>query len=364
MPPEEERPPKLSRRGLLRLAGTSLVINALGCSAPKPPEESVKADAPGRSSHDSPNPTAPLRDLKDKVAFITGGSSGIGLGLAKACKEEGMKVVISYLTEAHAQEAREHFADAPGRFLALKMDVTDRAEMERVADQIEAAFGNIHLFVNNAGVAIRDRVGEASYKDWDFALGVNLGGVVNGVHTFVPRIVAHGEPAQVVATASISGHFAGGYPDRLGGVVVTTKFAVVGLMESLRVELFDSKVGVSIVCPGAVQSRLGQSNRNRPQRLQNGQPQAPPETVKAILKKMESEGMDPVVCGRLILRGVKRNDLYIFTHPEYAPAVGERLDAIRLSFPLPRVDRDVRRSPIYGPEVARLKNDRGVSDSG
>lgn len=361
---QEESSSKLSRRQVLQLAGGSVMAGALGCSPGEGAGE-LSDSEPTSSSHDQPNPAAPLSELKDKVAFITGGSSGIGLGLARACKEEGMKVAISYMTEAHAEEARaKYFADDADRFLALKLDVTDRERMEEVADQIESHFGKIHLFVNNAGIALSSRVGEASYNDWDFALGVNLGGVVNGVHTFVPRLRAHGEPAQVVVTSSVSGHMAGGFPEASGGVYVTTKFAVVGLMEALREELLDTPIGVSIFCPGAVRSRIRRSNRNRPEHLWDRPPRQLSEEQRARLDEKESEGMDPLFCGRLALRGVKRNDLYIFTHPEFAPLVQERLEAIRLSFPTPPVgDKGNLRNRIYGAEVSRLQRDRAAGVS-
>ena len=356
----EEQSSKLSRRSLIQLAGGSLLAaSTLGCLHS---EAEQPVTQPDRFSHEQPNPQAPLRELKDKVAFITGGSSGVGLGIARACYEEGMKVVISYLTEAHAQEAKEeYFADAGERFLMFKLDVTDRQRMVEVADEIEAAFGHIHLLVNNAGVANLSQVGEASYNDWDFILGVNLGGVINGVHTFVPRMRAHGEPAQVVATSSIAGHMAGGYPNRGGGVYTTSKFAVVGLMESLRQELHETNIGVSVFCPGPVQSRIRRSDRNRPEHLRDRPAVELTEEERSRQKEMESQGMDPLESGRLVLRGVKRNDLYIFSHPEYADLVQERLEAIQLSFPTPPVDIERRRPLIYGPEVARLKQDHGIA---
>lgn len=344
---------KLSRRALLQLAGGSLLASSVGCS------EERRTPTTVRASHSVPNPEAPLSNLKGKVAFITGGSSGVGLGLARACMEEDMKVVISYMTQAHAEEAREeYFSDYKDSFMAVPLDVTDRVRMVEVADEIEARFGNLHLFINNAGVALGSRVGESSYNDWDFLMGVNLGGVINGVYTFVPRIRAHGEPAQVVVTSSVNGHMAGGHPDRRGGVYVTTKYAVTGLMEALREELFGTNIGVSIFCPGGVQSRIRESNRNRPEHLWDNPPEDKSEEEKARLKQLESQGMDPLECGRLALRGIKRNDLFIFTHPEYAPIVEERLEAVRLSFPTPYPPTERRRPLIYGPEVARLQNDR------
>jgi len=135
----------------------------------------------------------PLAEVNGKVAFITGGSSGIGLGMARAFSAAGMKVIITYRREQHRDEALKLLGPDNAGVHALKLDVTDRDGFARAADEAEKLFGKVHLLASNAGVGIRAGVAEATFKDWDWGLGVNLGGVINGVSTLLPRMRAHGE---------------------------------------------------------------------------------------------------------------------------------------------------------------------------
>src|SRR6185312_4302586 len=145
--------------------------------------------------------------MKGKVAFVTGGASGIGLGIAKKLVESGMKVVIADLRQDHIDETKAWFEDRQQarNVHFIRLDVTDRAAMAAAADETEQVFGKLHVVVNNAGVGIEGPLKDATYDDWDFGMGVNLGGVINGVQTFVPRIRAHGEGGHVVSTASLAG---------------------------------------------------------------------------------------------------------------------------------------------------------------
>jgi len=277
--------------------------------------------------------TAPLASLDGRTAFITGGSSGIGLGIARACRAAGMRVAFTFRRAAHRDVAWTELGSDPANVLALELDVTDRAAFARAADEAERAFGPAHLVVLNAGVGIRAGAAEATFQDWDWGLGVNLGGVVNGVATFVPRLRAHGAGAHIVATASSSGLVAGGKI----GVYVTSKFAVVGLMEALRDELDGSTVGVSVFCPGFVRSNLLESERMRPASLANEvtKPSTTPPTAEeeAMMRKFMAVAMDAAEAGRLLLDGVRRNDLYILTHQEFAQPTRERMEALLASFP-------------------------------
>ena len=142
-----------------------------------------------------------MRDVEGKVAFITGGGSGVGLGMAKVFRAAGMKVAIADIRDDHLEEAT---AELGGDVLAIRLDVTDREAFARAADETERALGNVHVLCNNAGINLFNDIAEATYQDWDWVLGVNLGGVVNGVVTFVPRIKAHGEGGHVVNTASMA----------------------------------------------------------------------------------------------------------------------------------------------------------------
>jgi NAD(P)-dependent dehydrogenase (short-subunit alcohol dehydrogenase family) len=282
----------------------------------------------------APAHAAPLAEVGGKVAFITGGSSGIGLGLARAFRAAGMKVAFTWRREDHRDQALEWLGRHDPDVLAVPLDVTDRAGWLAAADQVERAFGRVHLLACNAGVGIRAGAAEATFKDWDWGLGVNLGGVINGITVMLPRMRAHGEGAQLLATCSSSGVVAGGGI----GIYITSKFAVMGLMESLRDELAGANVGVSVFCPGFVKSNLIESEKMRPAALVNATPKpsttAPSADDEAMMRKFMAVAMDPVEAGRRVLEGVRRNDLYIFTHQEFEQATRERMEALLAAFPL------------------------------
>jgi NAD(P)-dependent dehydrogenase (short-subunit alcohol dehydrogenase family) len=267
---------------------------------------------------------APLAEVNGRHAFITGGSSGIGLAIARVCSAAGMKVTFTYMREAHRDAALAQFPeDAPGVH-AIRLDTSDRAAMPRAADEAEARFGPVHLLVNNAGVGIMTPLSQATWQDWDWALGVNLHGVFSGIHTFVPRMLAHGEGGHLVTTSSSAGLVAG-----LVGIYSTTKFAVVGMMESLRIELAGKNIGTSVLCPGLTKTDIADSERNRPAELRNagdGHHGGPPGL------DLMSAAMDPMEVARGVLEGIRRNDLYILTHPEFAGCARERADAIEASW--------------------------------
>ncbi len=294
---------------------------------------------------------APLAEVAGKTAFITGGSSGIGLGMARAFSAAGMKVVFTWQRTDHRDEALRLLGDDHAGILPLQLDVTDRAAFARAADAAEDAFGPLHLFAGNAGVGIRAGAAEATFNDWDWGLGVNLGGVINGVVTLLPRLRAHGQGAHLLATSSSSGLLVGGGI----GVYSTAKFALMGLMESLREELAGQDVGVSVFCPGFVRSNLLESEKMRPGSLVNEVEKpstlAPSPQEEAMMRKFMAAAMDPVAVGEQVLAGIRRNDLYIFTHQEFAQATRERMEALLAAFPeeeAPRARAMVARRFITG----------------
>src|SRR5262245_8270193 len=200
-----------------------------------------------------------MKDLKDKVAFITGGASGIGLGIAKVFVREGMKVAIADIRCDHLDEAMASFDDRDAVH-AIELDVSDREAVSRAAGETERLFGKVHVLVNNAGIGLGGPLKLATYDDWDWVMNVNLWGVINGVQTFLPRILAHGEGGHIVTTSSMSGFL----PTPGAGLYITTKFAVVGLSESLRTELAADNVCVCVLCPGPVPTRRPETNPPRP----------------------------------------------------------------------------------------------------
>jgi NAD(P)-dependent dehydrogenase (short-subunit alcohol dehydrogenase family) len=288
-----------------------------------------------------PNIPAPMRNVEGKVAFITGGDSGIGLGIARACADAGMKVVITYRTQSHLDDAMKYLESAGNRIHAINLDVTDRAAMEKAAVETVEVFQKVHLLVNNAGVGVIGGLSKASYDDWDWVIGVNLNGVFNGVRTFLPRIQAHGEGGQVVATSSLAGLLGHGP----AGAYTASKFAVVGMMEALRSELDGTNIGVSVFCPGIVNTNIANSNRNRPANLPDAGFKPDPKMMaqmQAAMKDMKGPppGMDALEAGRRVLDGVRNNDLYILTTPEFEAEFRARGEAIVASLPA-----DVNPSP-------------------
>jgi NAD(P)-dependent dehydrogenase (short-subunit alcohol dehydrogenase family) len=266
-----------------------------------------------------------MRDVEGKVAFITGGGSGVGLGMAKTFIGAGMKVAIADIREDHLEAAT---AELDGDVLAIRLDVTDRKAFARAADETERALGNVHIVCNNAGINLFNDISEATYQDWDWVLGVNLGGVVNGVVTFVPRIKAHGKGGHVVNTASMAAFIAG--PG--AGIYTTAKFAVHGLSDALRWSLLPHGIGVSMVCPGLVKSKIYESDLIRPAELSTDVTPADAEFMR-ILPDLHEAGMDPEEIGEKVLRAIRGNDFYVFTHPDHRDELREVFDETIAAFP-------------------------------
>ena len=200
-------------------------------------------------------------DFNGRTAFVTGGANGVGIGLVRALLGEGCKVAIADVREDHIERALKSLDNR--EVMGVKVDVSSRDEMARAADEVEARFGPVTLLFNNAGVNLFQPIEDSSWTDWDWLMGVNLHGPINGVMTFVPRMLAHGKGGYVVNTASMAGWLASGSP----GIYNTTKFAVRGLSESLRYSLAPKGIGVSCVCPGLVKSYIYASDDIRPDAL-------------------------------------------------------------------------------------------------
>jgi NAD(P)-dependent dehydrogenase (short-subunit alcohol dehydrogenase family) len=271
-----------------------------------------------------------MKDVQGKVAFVTGGASGMGLAMVRSFAAAGMKVVVADIEQASLDRVAEEFADSNSEVITLKLDVTDRRAMEAAADAAERAFGRVHVVCNNAGVAVGGAVDEMSYTDWDWVLGVNLNGVVNGVQTFVQRMLSHGEGGHFVNTASMAGHMA------VPGLSVynTSKFAVVGLSEAMRVDLASKNIGVSVLCPGVVKTNIFDSGRNRPADLTGERDTAsallandlPEEQRAARVAELLANALDSAVVGDMVLHAIQNEEFYIFTHPEMRAFTEARRD--------------------------------------
>jgi NAD(P)-dependent dehydrogenase (short-subunit alcohol dehydrogenase family) len=266
-----------------------------------------------------------MRDVEGRVAFITGGGSGVGLGMAKAFVAAGMRVAIADIRADHLEAAT---AELDGDVYAIRLDVTDREAVARAADETERALGKVHVLCNNAGINLFNDIADATYQDWDWVLGVNLGGVVNGVVTFVPRIKAHGDGGHIVNTASMAAFVAG--PG--AGIYTTAKFAVHGLSDALRWSLLPYGIGVSMVCPGLVKSKIYESDLVRPAELSTDVTPADEEFMR-ILPGLHDAGMDPDEVGEKVLRGIRRNDFYVFTHPDHREELQGIFEETLAAFP-------------------------------
>jgi len=296
-----------------------------------------------------------MEQLAGKVAFITGGASGIGLGIAKAAQRAGMKVAIADIRQDSIDKALSELSGGPAK--GYQLDVADRAAFQRVADQVEADLGPVQLLVNNAGVAVSGPVGLAAWDDWDWSMGVNLGGVINGCKIFIPRMQAHGLGGHIVSTASMSGLLP--HP---GTVIYTTaKAAVIGMCEAMRSELEPEGISVSAFCPGPVQSNIAKSGETRPSHLG--------ETGYAETDKRR-QGLGDLAhlfktaeeIGERVIQGVRNDELYILTHSEFRDGLKARCDAIYASVPnlpenqaLKETFPQLMSNPIHAAERDRQK---------
>jgi NAD(P)-dependent dehydrogenase (short-subunit alcohol dehydrogenase family) len=266
-----------------------------------------------------------VHEVEGRTAFVTGGASGIGLGMATAFAGAGMNVVIADLRPDHIETALDTLAGNP--IHAIELDVTDRDAFTRAADEAESVFGHVHVLCNNAGMGILGPVTDARYDDWDWGLGVLVGGVVNGIQTVLPRMRAHGEGGHVVNTSSMTGVL----PIPGAAIYITAKAAVIGLSEALRSELAGEGIGVSAFCPGPVQTNIREGGRTRPEQYADS---GYTDLERDLEERPNSPlWMDPIECGERVLAGIRNDDLYIFTHREFREGAEERFRAMVASFP-------------------------------
>ncbi len=270
-----------------------------------------------------------MEQVADKVAFITGAASGIGLGMAKAFTGAGIKCVLADVQQDALDAAMAEFSDSNVETMAIQVDVSSREAMAAAADQAEARFGRVHILCNNAGVVSGGASWQATKKDWDWVLGVNLSGVVNGMMTFAPRMIAHGEGGHIINTSSILGQIS--MPGQ--SIYCASKFGVLGLSESARADLAPHNVGVSTLCPGMIATNIVKSNRNRPADLSRTAPAASDQLASdAVDARFKADGLDPVRVGEQVLEGIRKNKQWIFTHEQLRAGMAARFKEILDSF--------------------------------
>jgi NAD(P)-dependent dehydrogenase (short-subunit alcohol dehydrogenase family) len=273
-----------------------------------------------------------MKDLEGRTAFVTGAGSGIGLGIATALSQAGVKVMLCDIEEEALAKAVAGLkartnADVDG----VRADVSLKQELQAAADATVARYGKVHILVNNAGVGGGGSYGEWTDGGWSWTLGVNLMSVVWGFEIFGPLIEKHGEGGQIVSTASVAGLISGGNP-----IYAVSKYGVVALSERLRTVLAPRGIGVSVLCPGIIRTQIMNSRRNVPQRFAGAVGTPPIEGARAEMVKAFQErinnGIDPLYVGELVREGIENDWPYIFTDTEFEPVIDNRFAAIKQGF--------------------------------
>ncbi len=268
-----------------------------------------------------------MRDLAGKTAFVTGGASGIGLALGRAFARAGMKIMLADIEAAALDEAVAGLRALGHDVRGAVCDVADADSMTRAAHSAFDAFGNVHVLCNNAGVAGGGGIDEISLQTWRWVMDVNVFGVLHGIATFLPHMREHGQGGHIVNTASMAGLQSG-----LGlSPYSVSKYAVVGMSEGLAVQVAPLGIGVSVVCPGFVRTRIAGSARNRSPRYGTAQvvePASPAGLLAATLAEQAALGMDPAVVAAQVLHAIRNDQFYVFTHPQMRGEVEARFAAI------------------------------------
>jgi len=357
--------------GVVAAAGTAGLLGQLTSTA-KAAQAAATATGPALPDLGA-SQAPPITNVKDKVAYITGGSSGIGLGIARALHEQGAKVILGNYDDKQFAEALKMFPANDPRVATVVHDVMVRESWAAKADEIEKKFGPVHILVNNAGVGPFATVAGGSDKDWDWCMGVNFFGPLYGVRTFIPRMLAHKEGSHIVTTSSTDGVLLG-----TTGVYAVSKMAVSGLMEELRHELRATNIGTSNLVPGQTSTNIGRSETYRPETLKNdappaprtaGGPPRPPAGARPPAPQTTpfwARPQDPLTVGRLVVNGIVNNDMWIYPAPEYVVGVEARGMAMAESMvaftPMPEhiaAGRDrYYRTPIYVQEIQHRRATR------
>ena len=268
--------------------------------------------------------------FEGRTAVISGGAEGIGLSIAKALGEQKMNIVLADIDEKNLLKSAAELESLGIPVLAALLDVADEMQWKSVAEKVVERFGKVHMVVNNAGVGgDSGPIENQETEGWQWALGVNLMGVVYGAKVMTPLIKDHGEGGWILNVASMAGM--GGVP--YSGAYTASKAAVVALSESWAAELKDKRIGVSVLCPAFVQTRIYDSERNRPDKYKSENYQIENESsFSKQTKQMVKDGIDVSIVGKRVVEAINHGELYIFTHPNYRQVNQERFNGIDEAF--------------------------------
>jgi NAD(P)-dependent dehydrogenase (short-subunit alcohol dehydrogenase family) len=267
-----------------------------------------------------------MRELRGKVVVVTGGASGIGRALAERFAAEGAKVALADVEPGALDEAAAALRGRGTAVLAVPTDVSKAEQVQALCDRTVAEFGRVDVVCNNAGVAVSGPTWEHTLADWEWVLGVNLWGVIHGVRTFVPVMLRQGGEGHIVNTASVAGLISNPFMS----IYNVTKHGVVTLSETLHKELgmLGAPIKVSVLCPGFVQTRILDAERNRPAALQNPGNTVQNTQFEDMARAAIAAGLPPAEAAARVVDAVKNERFYVLTHPEFAPRVRERMEDI------------------------------------
>jgi len=260
-------------------------------------------------------------DISGKTAIVTGAASGIGLGIATALAEAGANVVMADIQKDAVEQAAHRLSGTNKRVMPVRIDVTQEQSVLDALAQAERNFGKLHIACNNAGVPMHGtRLTDVPRDDWEFVIGVNMWGVIHGIRHFVPAILKHGEEGHVVNTGSVAG-----FQNRRGtnqGPYSMSKYAVVSLSEALEHELEGTNVGVSVLCPGPINTKLARGARNRPPHM--GGPQIRANDEATLAERLAATGLDPMKVGERVVDAIQTKTFYAFVSAVPADVIKAR----------------------------------------
>jgi NAD(P)-dependent dehydrogenase (short-subunit alcohol dehydrogenase family) len=297
-----------------------------------------------------------MRDFQGKTAFVTGGASGAGLGQAKIFGAAGCRVVIADIRQEAIDAALVELRDSGVEVHGIRLDITDREAFAAAAEESERVFGPVQLLFNTAGVSIFGPMERATYDDYDWIFGVNVGGVVNGMQTFVPRMIAHGQGGHIVNTASLGAFVA----NSGSGIYSASKFAVHGLSMAMRDALSGHGIGVSVLCPANIRSNIAESVKTRPAHLSNSGFDVDQREIEA-LHEIYSQGMDPEELARHVKDAIEQDLFYIIPYPEARPMLEAMFRQVIDALPPP--DTDLEGQEKRAKAMARYIEARQKMDS-